>query len=252
VFVVLSKTLDLLASPLTWASLLLLGSLALRRRAGAATALVVLALAVLYVFATPRVANALTEALESSARTTERPAVTYDAVVVLSGMVDDAASHESGRVELNAAADRIVAGFELLRAGRARYILLSGGPVQRTPGVATEPELLAAALRGWGIDPARIVLETASRNTHENAAESARVAAARGWSSLLLVTSAEHMQRALGCFRKAGLAPDALPVDRRAEHDRQGWMPRSRSLAASTEALRELTGRLVYRAMGYT
>jgi uncharacterized SAM-binding protein YcdF (DUF218 family) len=97
-----------------------------------------------------------------------------------------------------------------------------------------------------------VVLETASRNTHENAVESARIVAARGWRSLLLVTSAAHMERALGCFRKAGLAPDALPVDWRGERDRDAWLPRAGSLKATEDALRELTGRVVYRLMGYT
>jgi uncharacterized SAM-binding protein YcdF (DUF218 family) len=251
VFVALSKTLDLAVTPVAWVIALLLAALLARRRKAASTALVALAVAVLYLFSTSAVANALTRALESSARTTMRPDVTYDAVIVLSGMVDDASSLSSGRPELNAAADRILAGYDVLRQGRARDILLTGGPVHPTPGAPTEPDWLAGMLRAWGVDPARIVVERASRNTHENAVESARVAAAHGWRSILLVTSAGHMERALGCFRKVGLTPDALPVDRREDHDDGGWMPRARFLAMSEHVLRELTGRVVYRVQGY-
>ena len=96
--------------------------------------------------------------------------------------------------------------------------------------------------------------EAHSRNTRENAIESARVAAARGWRTLLVVTSAAHMPRALGCFRAVGLEPDALPVDRRAGDgppSSRGWLPRAECLARSTLMLRELAGRVVYRALGY-
>jgi len=125
--------------------------------------------------------------------------------------------------------------------------------VHPVPGALTEPELLAGALERWGIEPARIVVETRSRNTHENAAESARIAAERGWRSLLLVTSAGHMERALGCFRKAGLTPDTMPVDYRGDPDSSGsaWIPRALFLALSADALREFAGRGVYRLIGY-
>ncbi len=249
-FVVASKLLDLAVSPLSWALLLLALAVLARRRPVLATAAGAIGLLLLYGFSVPAVANRLVETVEAPARDTSRP-VTYDAVIVLSGMVDDVTSHATGRVELTGAADRIVAAFELLRQGRARKILITGGPVRRLPGVRTEPELLAAALRTWGLEPSRIVIETASRNTHENAVESARVVAAQGWRSLLLVTSAGHMPRALACFRKAGLQPDAYPVDRRALHDAEGWLPRARFLAMSEDAIRELAGRVVYRVMGY-
>jgi uncharacterized SAM-binding protein YcdF (DUF218 family) len=250
VFVTLSKLLDVAVSPISWALLLVAIAVLARRRPVLATVAGGTAGLLLYGFSVPAVANRLMEAVEAPARDTSRPG-TYDAVIVLSGMVDDLTSHASGRVELTGAADRIVAGFELLRQGRAGKILITGGPVRRLPGVRTEPELLAAALRAWGVDPSRIVIETASRNTHENAVESARVVAAQGWRSLLLVTSAWHMPRALACFRAVGLRPDTFPVDRRALHDSEGWLPRARFLAMSEDALRELAGRLVYGAMGY-
>jgi len=253
VFIALSKLLDVLAAPLTWALLLALAAAAARRRPARASALAVASAAVLYVFSAQPVADALMRRAEAPAVSTYRPGVVYDAVIVLSGEVDAAASRASGHLELTAAADRLVAGYELLREGRARVALLSGGSVFPEPGEKSEAELVAATLRGWGIAPDRLVLEGESRNTHENAVEAARIASARGWRSLLLVTSAYHLPRALGCFRQAGLVPDALPVDRRAGDGKgHSWLPRARALDQSTEALREWTGRLVYWAAGYT
>ena len=160
------------------------------------------------------------------------------------------------RRDLSGAAERITRTFELLRQGRARYVLISGGVEHEDPG-SSEAEQLSVMLQGWGVPADAISVETRSRNTHENAVESARIVAEAGWKSMLLVTSAVRMERALGCFRRAGLRPDALSVDygggeaAQAQHPRN-WLPRAVDLALSAESLREVAGRLVYRGMGYT
>ena len=75
---------------------------------------------------------------------------------------------------------------------------------------------------------------------------------ARGFESLVLVTSAAHMPRALGCFHAVGLFPDAMPVDFRQVRGATGLVPQARHLESSVVALRELVGRVVYRAMKYS
>lgn len=252
VFLTLSKILDWLLAPLTWGLLLLVAAALLRRSPRRAWTLAILGVATIVLFALPPVSNRIERVAERRARSTFRPDVTYDAVIVLTGMVDADAARLTGDVELLEGADRIVRGFELLRAGRARHVLVSGGLVKPQPGDIPEADRLAAKLVAWGIAPDRIVVDASSRNTRENAIESARISAARGWRTLLLVTSAAHMPRALGCFRAVGVEPDALPVDFRADDGRgTAWLPRSRALDASTEAIRELAGRVVYRVAGY-
>jgi uncharacterized SAM-binding protein YcdF (DUF218 family) len=254
VFLILSKLLDLLVAPLTWALILALAAAVVaQRRPSRGAALAVASAAVLYLFSIEPVADGLMRRVEAPAVSTYRPDIVYDAVVVLSGEVDAAASRASGHLELTQAADRLVAGYDLLRGGHARAALLSGGSAFPQPDERSEAELVAATLRGWGVTADRLVVDRSSRNTRENAQEAARIARERGWRSLLLVTSAFHLPRALGCFRQAGLAPDALPVDRRAGDGKgRSWLPRVEALVESTEALREWTGRLVYWAMGYT
>lgn len=253
VFLFLSKVLDWLAAPLSWALLLLLASALLRNRARLARTLAALGAATLVLFSTRPVANGLERLAERGARSTYRPDVVYDAIVVLGGMVDDAASRVRGSTELDSRSDRLVRAYELMRAGRARAVLLSAGVVVPQPGDVPEADRLAAKLVEWGIPSWQVVVEPSSRNTRENAIESSRVAAARGWRTLLLVTSAAHVPRALGCFRAVGLEPDVLPVDFRAGDGRgQGWLPRADALDRSTDALRELFGRAVYRMAGYS
>jgi uncharacterized SAM-binding protein YcdF (DUF218 family) len=253
VFLILSKILDLFLEPLTWALVLLAAGLMARRRRGLADAFVGLALAVVVAFSSEPVARRLMHHAEASARSTFQANLTYDAVIVLGGAVEPAPSRAVGSTQMNAAGDRVIRAAELLRNGHARSVLVSGGLIRPQPGEPSEAEQIAARLRDWGIPPDRITLETRSRNTRENAVESARAVSARGWRRLLLVTSAVHMQRALGCFRAVGLSPDALPVDFRAGDGRgESWLPRAHALDMSTNAIRELAGRLVYWMVGYS
>jgi len=256
VFLFLSKILDVLLEPLTWAVLLVLAGALLRKRGRVAWGLVLLAAAELVTFSLPSVADALMRFTEGSAPRTMSDGEPYDVVIVLGGVMEARAPWMDDGRDLTGAAERITRTLELLREGRARQVLISGGDANPDPGVASEAEQLAAMLRAWGVEPARIAVETSSRNTRENAVESARVVAEHGWHRLLLVTSAAHMPRALGCFHRVGLRPDALPVDYRGGApgavDPSGWWPRAADLDLSTQALRELAGRLVYRVKGYT
>lgn len=252
-FLLLSKVLDWFLAPLSWALLLAAAALVLRRRGRTPRVLGGAGAALLVLFSTDLVADLLQRLAERGARSTFRADVVYDAVVVLGGMVDAGASRASGEAELTQEADRVLRAFELVRAGRARNVLVSGGLVAPRAGDVPEADRLAAKLAQWGVPPAQIAVEITSRNTRENAVEVGRVAAARGWRTLLLVTSAAHVPRALGCFRAVGLAPDVLPVDFRAgDGQGRGLLPRAGALARSTEVLRELSGRLVYRLAGYT
>ena len=121
------------------------------------------------------------------------------------------------------------------RGAGARDPPLLRGSVSQ-PGDVAESDRLAAKLVEWGVPPSHIVVEASSRNTRENAIESSRIAAARGWRTVLVVTSAYHAPRALGCFRAVGLEPDFLPVDHRAG-DGAAWAgcrARKRSRRAPT------------------
>jgi uncharacterized SAM-binding protein YcdF (DUF218 family) len=246
VFIFLSRVLDVLVDPLSWA--LLLGALALlSRRRGPGVAAVV----VLWAFSTELVSAGIGWLVEGDARDTSRPGVVYDAVIVLGGAGDVVGRGAEARLELNPAADRLVAANDVLRSGRARLAILAGGEQESD---VSEGEATARLLAAWGIDRDRLLVEGSSRNTRENAIETARIVRERGLTKLLLVTSAAHMPRAAGCFRAVGLEPDTLPVDRRAKLGirRLGRvLPRAYALDRSADFLRELAGRIVYRAVGY-
>jgi uncharacterized SAM-binding protein YcdF (DUF218 family) len=78
-----------------------------------------------------------------------------------------------------------------------------------------EAETARRILMELGVAPERLKLETQARNTHENAVFSARLLQPQAGERWLLITSAAHMPRAVGCFRKAGFDVVAWPVDYR-------------------------------------
>jgi uncharacterized SAM-binding protein YcdF (DUF218 family) len=68
---------------------------------------------------------------------------------------------------------------------------------------------------GPNIDRNRIEIETASRNTHENAVNTTLLVKPRPGDRWLLITSAWHMRRALCAFRAAGFDVEPWPVNDR-------------------------------------
>ncbi len=114
---------------------------------------------------------------------------------------------------------------------------------------------MRALLVETGIDPARIVVERESRNTAENARNTAGLVAARGWvkAPLALVTSALHMPRAHATFRQAGLDACAVVVDSRAERGSawKAWIPGAGALSDSEAVAHEILGMAAYRVLGH-
>lgn len=247
VFFFLSKTVDLFASPLTWAMLLAALGPLLQRRIPRARVLPLAAALLLYVFSTEPVSNALIRGLEGPSPRRRDPEKVYDVVVVLGGTTDERASLASGLASYNGAAERVHAAFEVLQAGKATTLLLSGGSLY--PESPSEAELLRRQLERWGADTTRVVVEGESRNTRENALYSAKIISAQGAQSVLLVTSAFHMKRALASFEAVGVRADAYAVDFRSYDpalSSGSWLPRSGALFDSTWALHEYVGRAVY------
>ncbi len=112
---------------------------------------------------------------------------------------------------------RVAEGVRRLEAGAAPVLLLSGGKGGGTGGgVPAEAEvmrdLVLAAGVAAGVADERLVLETESRSTLENARCSARIMGARGWTKALVVTDAVHLPRTLLAFRALGIEAKGAAV----------------------------------------
>jgi uncharacterized SAM-binding protein YcdF (DUF218 family) len=255
-FFYLGKLAGNLFGPLGLAIILVITALCLFRKARLARILAISGVAILWLFSTRLVSQALLRGLESQIPGyTVEGAPQEPVIVVLGGfMRTPYGAHKYG--EFKDAGDRLVHAFRLYRAGKAPLILISAGDVPIFgKGDETEAEAARAILLEWGVPDAAILVEKRSKSTAENARFSRELLAARGIKRALLVTSASHMPRAVGVFRKAGLDVSPSPADHLA-----GWaepdlpfriLPDSRALDESTLALHEYIGLLIYRLRGW-
>jgi uncharacterized SAM-binding protein YcdF (DUF218 family) len=213
-------------------------------------------LAALWLLSTPIVGQALIGRLEAGqerlgppqwerARTGADPPA---AVVILGGGLAGTGPGAADAWRLHARTlERVVAGARVARL-TGLPVLVSGGSPR--PGGQTEAALMREVLQGDLHTPVRWV-EAASVDTLENAVRSARMLAADGVRSIVLVTHAYHMTRARSAFEAAGLvvtpAPAAFmgsPAGRRRAVD---WLPSASGLQASTLACHEWLGAVWYR-----
>lgn len=184
-------------------------------------------------------------------------------IVVLGGAEDLGPALRWGGVQLNEGGERLAEGLALARRFPQARLVFTGGVAALDPGpVAGLPGRMARDM--WeelGIDPARIVLESASRNTAENARDTlARLGRGGGEGGeeggggvTVIVTSGFHMPRAMETFARAGWEGlVAWPVDFRSSG--MTWRPQwklGRHLADLDVALKECLGLLAYRVIGY-
>jgi len=251
--ILLSKLIPLFIYPLglLFFVLAITAVLLFSGRLRAARVLLVCALLLLFAAGNPWTAFTLIRTLENDyPPLSAEAAPAADVIVVLGGGLN--LPHPPRQhPDLNGGADRLAHALRLYQAGKAGHILLTGGNVFPQPGLKSESFYARELLESWGLPPGVAVLEAGSRNTLQNAENSARILARRGWDEVLLVTSATHMHRALLAFRHAGVdaipAPtDFLAVDSHSPAPMR-WIPSAEALSGTTHALHEYIGRLWYR-----
>ena len=251
---VLSKVAGFFAVPSNLIALLGLAGLALllarRRRAG--VTLLVVSTALLAIAGLSPLPNVLLLSLTERFpqwQSTETP----DGIIVLGGAIDSEVTTARNSIELDASAERILAMLRLARRFPQARIAFSGGSGNLFLDSVSEAPIAAKLLEEFGVSRDRILLETASRTTTENAIMLRQMLAPKQGERWLLVTSAYHMPRAIGAFRKAGFEVEAYPVDWRT----RGWVDArvpfdrlSSGLARTDVALHEWGGLVIYWLTG--
>ncbi len=257
-FFFLSKILDVLLSPLTWGVVLLAAAVPWRggqaRSPWRRCVFGALGIAIFLAFSAFPFSNALLRGLERSAPSTYHADVVYDAVILLGGVNDEIVSTERHGPAYNDNVERLLATYDLLREGKARFAVVSGGGSGGPFEDGSDGRYLTRQLERWGIAPERLVVEAKARNTRENAVFAKEIADQREWTRVLVVTSAFHMARASECFEAVGMKADFLPVDFRSREAPYGvfdLLPRASALELGTMVVREWLGRYIYRFQGY-
>jgi uncharacterized SAM-binding protein YcdF (DUF218 family) len=172
-------------------------------------------------------------------------------IVVLGGAEDVLVGRARNTSSLNEAADRIVEAVALARRFPDAPILFTGGEAGIVREAGNEAVGASRIFERLGVPPDRLLLEDKARDTYENAVLSGRIMSASGREGRwLLVTSAYHMPRAMGCFRKAGVTVYPWPVDYRTRGPQdltRGFDKVSEGLRRMDIATREWMGLLFYR-----
>ena len=220
--------------------LALAGLMLLGRRPRSGRLLAAGAVLAMLAMSLPVVADGLTRLLERYPPLDPARPAGAEVVVVLAGGTDRN-TVDGEPIPRPTTLQRLAAGAGLARA-TGLPLLLSGGSGDAGPAEALAMERALErdfALRArW--------LETSSRNTRENAVATARLLQPLGIRRVLLVTSANHMRRAVAEFEATGLAVVPAPVAARgvAPPGWRGWLPLPDALAGSCAALYELAGLL--------
>lgn len=130
---------------------------------------------------------------------------TLSCMIVLGGAFDLEVTAGRGGMEMNQSADRFIEAARLARLYPQARILVSGGDGSFSGSYKGDAELAGDFFSAMGIDPARLIRETGSRNTLENAAETGKILQRDGLADCLLITSAYHMPRATALFDASGV-----------------------------------------------
>jgi len=252
-FFILSKTLHLLLMPFLWVLLLLLLALFLKKPKYKRGFLLA-ALAILVVLSNPFLENEAWRAWEIPA-TPVSEVENYDVAIILTG-VTGYREDLSDRIHTHKGADRFLHPLQLYRLGKIDKFLISGGDGRVTGTAVPEAEQIEKILLLAGVAEEDIYTESNSRNTYENAVNTAKVLSQHPeWKKRLLVTSAFHMRRSLACFAKQGIevtpySADFYSTERSLTPD-ETIIPNIGSFKDWDLLIHEIAGYLVYKLMGY-
>lgn len=198
--------------------------------------------------------NAIILPLENRFAARELPPPRHDitGIIILGGFEDGRLTAERGGLEVNEAAERLTEGLRAARLLSDARLVFTGGNgslIGGTDAGAAVHEFLVDA----GILPSRITIESASRDTYENAIRTHEAVHPKPDERWLLISSAFHMPRAVGTFRALGFNIVPYPVDFRTRGS-ANLLDLNGSFAAGLQltdlAAREWLGLVAYRILG--
>ncbi|MEW9922174.1 YdcF family protein [Marimonas sp. MJW-29] len=239
----LHKILPLLASPMSLVIFLLIWGAVWKRTAVSFAGIILFVLCSL-----PIISNKLISSLERGySLSSPSDAEKADAVVVLSGMVRAIDGKEKLQYEWSEASDRIFSGIELVKEGKAPYLILTGGKLPWSVGVP-EGHYLKEIAKLNGIPDKEIFVTENVENTDQEARAVAQLLKHNS-PEVILVTSAFHMPRAKIVFEAAGIVVFPFPVDFLTSARKttvMDFIPSASSFRDTSFFVREVIGRLYY------
>ena len=155
--------------------------------------------------------------------------------------------------DLDASALRVLESVRVYKLLGEPLLIVSGGNTQELDPPRTEAAAFASAALALGVPASRLLAETESMTTREEAVIVKRILAARGIDAFVLVTSPVHMSRSIAAFRAVGLKPIASASVSRGNSGDESWSvaPDRQSLRLSDAAVYEYLAWAYYWSRGW-
>ena len=254
-FFILSKTLGLLLEPMVIPYLFLaIGIIAHWRRRRWITRLsLTCAVALPLIYGFLPVSSLPLQILEGRITRGEIGHKKIDGIIVLGGFTGNGVIAEShNQYGLGGSAERFTAAMALIRQMPKTPILFSGFSGDLIPRGWRESDNIRDLIRQIGGLNTTVLYEENSRNTYENAVNSRQIFVDEPGTNWILVTSANHMPRAIGSFDAAGwtgIIP--YPVDYQTpKTGHTDLWNISQGISCVRQSLHEYVGLLVYYLSG--
>jgi len=169
-----------------------------------------------------------------------------DAIVVLSGMVRKVGNNKHSTYEFNDP-DRFFAGIDLIKQSKSDKLIFTAGQLPWTVNGLPEGYILKENAISLGV-PGVILVTEKVKNTYEESVAVTKIIS--NSSSIILVTSAFHMDRSKYLFEKQGFKVTPYPVDFKTYIQKQtimSFLPKLEALNQTSLFIRENIGRLYYK-----
>ncbi|WP_167730306.1 YdcF family protein [Terasakiella sp. SH-1] len=136
-----------------------------------------------------------------------------DGIVVLGGVVNIKKTVKTQQLSLMKTRERVDVLPELTKRYPKAKVLFTSGSAELVDNEVKEADLIKPYLEKIVADPSKLIFENQSRNTIENVINSKKLVKPQKGETWLLVTSASHMPRSVGIFRKQGWDVTPYPVN---------------------------------------
>ena len=174
-----------------------------------------------------------------------------DGIIVLAGAENISVTAARGQPSFHDGAERLTTFVWLAHVYPDAVLLFSGGSGSLTDQKHKSADTARKIFYQVGLNPDRVQFESDSKNTSESALESYKLIKPSPDQHWILVTSAFHMPRSVGLFRKAGWDIIPYPVDfQTTKHFSLKFD--FREIGRLSLGIREWLGLFVYRAIGST
>ncbi|CAM3699702.1 YdcF family protein [Aquirufa aurantiipilula] len=256
-FFILSKIFDIILSPTVWIIIPLVIALRLKKTQHIRRA-VLTSLILVLILTNGFICNFFIKNWEVDAPDIPTNKTYTWGIVLTGGMVKYADGHPN-RISFGSVSDRMLQTFHLYQQGAIKKILVSGGETS-IPNLIVDNTQESLNVRKllikMGVPSRDIFVENKARNTYENALYSSQML--KNYikkDTVVVITSALHLRRAVMCFEKQGFNVRPYSADILKKDTQPGilsnFKPSEKSLENFFHLTREFVGIVVYKLQGY-